>query len=100
MLADSISATRPGARMATFEGYAERISSLEKIAKRFPEVTEAFAIQAGHELRVIVSSEETDDNEARAIAQKIRTSIEDELTYPGKIRVVLIRELRVLEEAH
>lgn len=100
MLADSISASRPGARASAFDGYVERISGLEKIAKRFPEVVDAFAIQAGHELRVIVSSEETNDAEARAIAQKIRIAIEDELTYPGKIRVVVIRELRILEEAH
>lgn len=99
MLADSISATRPGARASTQEGYAERIYNLEKIAKSFPGVVEAFAIQAGHEVRVIVSSEEVNDTEARAIAQKIRIAIEENLTYPGRIRVVVIRELRVLEEA-
>lgn len=99
MLADSISATRPGARASTQEGYAERIYNLEKLAKSFPGVVEAFAIQAGHEVRVIVSSEEVDDSEARAIAQRIRIAIEENLTYPGKIRVVVIRELRILEEA-
>lgn len=99
MLADSISATRPGARASTQEGYAERIYNLEKIAKSFPGVVEAFAIQAGHEVRVIVSSEEVNDTEARAIAQKIRVAIEENLTYPGKIRIVVIRELRILEEA-
>lgn len=99
MLADSISATRPGARASTHEGYAERIFNLEKIAKAFPGVIDAFAIQAGHEVRVIVSSSEVNDAEARAIARKIRISIEENLTYPGSIRVVVIRELRVLEEA-
>lgn len=99
MLADSISATRPGARSSTREGYAERIRSLEAIAKRFDGVIDTFAIQAGHEVRVIVSSEEVDDNETRILAQKIRMTIEDELMYPGKIRVVVIRELRVTEEA-
>ena len=99
MLADSISATRPGARSSTREGYAERIRSLEAIARRFDGVIDAFAIQAGHEVRVIVSSEEVNDSETRVLAQKIRMTIEDELMYPGKIRVVVIRELRVTEEA-
>ena len=99
MLADSISATRPGARASTHEGYAERIYNLEKIAKGFPGVTEAFAIQAGHEVRVMVSSSEVNDAEARAIARKIRIAIEENLTYPGKIRVVVIRELRIHEDA-
>lgn len=99
MLADSISATRPGARASTREGYAERIRSLEAIARRFPGVIDAFAIQAGHEVRAIVSSDELDDNETRVLAQKIRMAIEDELMYPGKIRVVVIREFRVTEDA-
>lgn len=99
MLADSISATRPGARSSTREGYAERIRNLEAIAKRFPGVIDTFAIQAGHEVRVIVSSDEMDDNETRTLAQKIRMTIEDELMYPGKIRVVVIREFRVTEDA-
>lgn len=99
MLADSISATRPGARSSTREGYAERIRNLEAIARRFSGVIDAFAIQAGHEVRVIVSSEEVNDSETRVLAQKIRMTIEDELMYPGKIRVVVIRELRVTEEA-
>ncbi|MBQ2732334.1 MAG: HDIG domain-containing protein, partial [Opitutales bacterium] len=72
MLADSISATRPGARSSTREGYAERIRSLEAIARRFDGVIDAFAIQAGHEVRVIVSSEEVNDSETRVLAQKIR----------------------------
>lgn len=99
MLADSISATRPGARASTLEGYAERIYNLEKIAKSFAGVTDAFAIQAGHEVRVIVSSNEVSDAEARAVARKIRIAIEENLTYPGKIRVVVIREFRVQEDA-
>lgn len=100
MLADSISATRPGARSSTREGYAERIRSLEAIARRFDGVIDVFAIQAGHEVRVIVSSDELNDAETRVLAQKIRMAIEDELMYPGKIRVVVIREYRVTEEAH
>lgn len=99
MLADSISATRPGARASTQAGYVERIYNLEKIAKSFSGVADAFAIQAGHEVRVIVSSSEVNDAEARAIARKIRIAIEENLTYPGKIRVVVIRELRVCEDA-
>ena len=100
MLADSISATRPGARSNTHEGYAERIRSLEAIARRFDGVIDTFAIRAGHEVRVIVSSDEVDDSETRVLAQKIRMAIEDELMYPGKIRVVVVREFRVTEEAH
>lgn len=99
MLADSISATRPGARSSTREGYAERIRSLEAIARRFKGVIDAFAIQAGHEVRVIVSSEEVDDGETRVLAQKIRMTIENELMYPGRIRVVVIREFRATEDA-
>lgn len=99
MLADSVSATRPGARSSTREGYAERIRSLESIAKRFRGVEDAFAIQAGHEVRVIVSSAEVNDAETRILAQKIRMAIEDELMYPGRIRIVVIREFRVTEDA-
>lgn len=99
MLADSISATRPGARSNTHDGYAERIRNLEAIARRFDGVVDAFAIRAGHEVRVIVSSDEVDDAETRVLAQKIRMAIEDELMYPGKIRVVVVREFRVTEEA-
>lgn len=100
MTADSISATRPGARTFSCEGYIERMTSLEKIAKRFPGVVDAFAIQAGRELRVIVSDTETNDAEARAIALKVRRAVEDELTYPGKIHILVIREVRISEEAH
>ncbi|MCR5183653.1 MAG: ribonuclease Y [Opitutales bacterium] len=99
MVADSISATRPGARTFSTEGYIERMTSLENIARRFEGVTDAFAIQAGRELRVIVSSAEVDDVGAHAIALKIRRAIEEELTYPGKIHILVIRELRVSEEA-
>ena len=99
MVADSISATRPGARTFSSEGYIERMTSLESIARRFEGVVDAFAIQAGRELRVIVSSSEVDDVEAHAIALKIRQAIEAELTYPGKIHILVIRELRVSEEA-
>ena len=99
MLADSISATRPGARADTREGYAERIAALEKLAKAFPGVTDAFAIQAGREVRVVVSSDEVSDAEARALAQKIRIDVEEKLTYPGKIKIVVIREFRAQEEA-
>lgn len=75
------------------------MTSLESIARRFEGVVDAFAIQAGRELRVIVSSSEVDDVEAHAIALKIRQAIEAELTYPGKIHILVIRELRVSEEA-
>lgn len=99
-LADGLSATRPGARSSTLEGYVERVRGLETLAKSFPGVAEAHAIQAGREVRVIVSPERVSEDEAKALTRKIRIRIEEEMHYPGTVRIVLIREQRFQEEAH
>ncbi|MDR2844904.1 MAG: ribonuclease Y [Puniceicoccales bacterium] len=99
VLADKISATRPGARSNSMDGYIERMHNLEHIAKDFFGVTEAYAVMAGREVRIIVSPEKLDEEEARETARKVRTRIEDELQYPGTIHITLIREQRFNEEA-
>jgi ribonuclease Y len=97
--ADAISASRPGARRETLERYIKRMEDLEAIASRFQGVDQAFAIQAGRELRVIVSSEKTSDATAAKIGYDIARACEKELTYPGEIKVTVIRELRHQETA-
>jgi len=97
--ADAISASRPGARRDTTEEYLKRLEELEKIALRFPEVKNAYAIEAGREVRVFVKSEEVDDFGAKKLAKDIAKSIEEEMEYPGEIKVNVIRETRVIEYA-
>lgn len=97
--ADAISAARPGARMESFENYIKRLDSLEKIADSMEGVEKSFAIQAGRELRVMAKSDIVDDNQAKQIARDIAKKIEDELKYPGIIRVTVIRETRAVEVA-
>ena len=97
--ADTISAARPGARYESMEGYIERLENLEKIATSFDGVEKAFAIQAGRELRIMVNSDTVNDDGARKIAKGIADRIEAELRYPGKIKVTIIRETRVVEYA-
>lgn len=97
--ADAISASRPGARRETLERYIKRMEELEKIATGFEGVEQAFAIQAGRELRVIASSRETTDASAAKIAHDIARSYEEQLTYPGEIKVTVIRETRITEIA-
>lgn len=98
-LADGISAMRPGARSPTLEGYTERVRGLETLAKSFPGVVEAHAIQAGREVRVIVSPLQLSEEDSAALARRIRVRIEEEMHYPGTVRIVLIREQRFHEEA-
>jgi len=98
-VADSLSATRPGARTDSMDGYVQRVKSLEDIALNYEEVAEAYAVQAGREIRVIVSPDSVDDLGARSLARKIRQRIEDELQYPGTIKVTLVREQRFVETA-
>lgn len=98
-IADAISASRPGARNDNIENYIKRIQSLENIALSFEGVEKAFAIQAGREIRVIVNNSKVSDDKAHEIAKNIATRIEKELNYPGKIRVTLVRETRVIEFA-
>jgi len=97
--ADAISASRPGARKDTTEEYLRRLEELEGIALRFPEVKNAYAIEAGRELRVFVKSEEINDLGAKRLAKEIAKAIEEEMQYPGEIKVNIIRETRVIEYA-
>jgi ribonuclease Y len=98
-IADAISAGRPGARRETFERYIERLQKLEEVASSFPGVEQAYAIQAGREVRVIVNNAKINDRLAIKIARDIATEIERELTYPGEVKVTLVRETRVVEYA-
>jgi len=97
--ADACSASRPGARRETLERYIKRMEELETIASGFPGVEQAFAIQAGRELRVIASARETDDATAAKISRDIAKAFEEQLTYPGEIKVTVVREARFTEVA-
>lgn len=98
-LADAISAARPGARRETLDNYIKRLENLEKIALGFDGVEKVFAIQAGRELRIMVNHERVNDQEAKELAKDIAKDIEDQLKFPGRIRVTIIRETRVVEYA-
>ena len=98
-IADSISASRPGARNDSSENYVQRLEELEAIGNKVAGVEKAYAVQAGRELRVMVKPEEVDDLTAHQIARQIKEQIEDELKYPGTIKVTVIRETRCTEEA-
>lgn len=97
--ADAISGARPGARKDTYEKYLQRLDELEKVATSFPGVEKSYAIQAGRELRIFVVPEEISDLEAHKLARDIAKKIEEQLRYPGEIRITLIRETRVIEYA-
>jgi ribonuclease Y len=97
--ADAISGSRPGARKDTLENYLKRLEELEKIALNFPGVKKAWALQAGREIRIFVKPEEIDDFQAKKMAREVANRIEDELKYPGEIKVNVIRESRVTEYA-
>ena len=97
--ADAISAARPGARRETLENYLKRLSKLEEIAESFEGVEKCFAIQAGREIRVMVKPDKVDDVEANLLVREIIKRIENELEYPGQIKVVVIRETRVVDYA-
>ena len=97
--ADAVSAARPGARRETTETYIERLRSLESIATHHDGVEKAYAIQAGREVRVMVQPQQVDDNASAKLAWEISQQIENELQYPGQIRVTVIRESRVSEVA-
>jgi ribonuclease Y len=99
MIADSLSAVRPGARAENMDAYIQRVKNLETLAKCEFGVQEVYAVQAGREIRVIVSPEKMTDEETRAMARRLRRRIEDELQYPGTIRITVIREMRVVEQA-
>ena len=98
-VADQISGARPGARKDTLESYLKRLGDLENIALAFPGVEKAWALQAGREIRVFVKPEEIDDLAARKLAKEVAQKIQEELKYPGEIKVNVIRESRVTEYA-
>ncbi|MFI3307856.1 MAG: ribonuclease Y [Mycoplasmatota bacterium] len=98
-IADALSASRPGARNDSIENYVKRLQDLEKIATDIEGVEKSFAVQAGRELRVIVKPEAIDDLASYKVARDIKNSIEEKLAYPGTIKVTVIRETRVIEEA-
>ena len=97
--ADAISASRPGARRETLETYIKRLESLEQIADSFEGVEKSFAIQAGREIRIIVKPEKISDDQMVLTARDIAKRVEDEMEYPGQIKVNLVRETRVVEYA-
>jgi len=99
-VADAISGARPGARKDTYEHYLQRLDELESLAKTFEGVEKVYAIQAGREIRVFVVPDQIDDLQAVKLAKEIATKIEQELKYPGEIKVNVIRERRITEYAH
>ncbi|MDR2029500.1 MAG: ribonuclease Y [Treponema sp.] len=98
-IADAISAARPGARRETLDNYVKRLENLENIAEGFTGVEKAFAIQAGRELRIIVNNEAVNDDQSKDLAKQIAKKIENDLRYPGRIKVTIIRETRIIEYA-
>ena len=98
-VADAISSSRPGARRDSFENYIKRLQQLEEIANGFKGVEKSFAVQAGREVRIIVKPDQISDSEAMFMAKEIATKIENEMQYPGQIKVNVIRESRYTETA-
>ena len=97
--ADAISAARPGSRKDTLEHYVQRLQALEEVAQSFPGVEKCFAIQAGREVRIMVKPDEIDDISSSKLARDIVKKIEDNLVYPGLVKVTVIRETRSIEYA-
>jgi len=96
---DAISGARPGARRQVLESYIKRLKELEEMAFSFQGVRKAYAIQAGRELRVIVESEKVDDEKAKELSFDISRKIQTEMTYPGQVKVTVIRETRAVNVA-
>ena len=99
MAADAISASRPGARRESLEKYIKRLRELEDLAQGFDGVRQAYAIQAGREVRVIVDAKLIDDRTSAKVARDIAKKIETEMQYPGEIKVTVMREVRSVEYA-
>ena len=99
LAADAISAARPGARKENVEYYIKRLEKLEQLTSSFPGVDKAYAIQAGREVRIMVNPEAIPEDQMVLLAREIAKKIEDELEYPGQIKVNLIRETKAIEYA-
>lgn len=97
--ADAISAARPGARAETLETYVKRLENLEKIANSFKGINKSYALQAGREIRIIVDPDKINDDESLVLARDVRKKIEEEMEYPGQIKVIVLREKRAVEYA-
>jgi ribonuclease Y len=91
---DAISGARPGARREIVEAYIKRLKDLEQLALSYPGVVKTYAIQAGRELRVIVGADKIDDEETEKLSTEIAKRIQDEMTYPGQVKITVIRETR------
>jgi len=98
-IADAISASRPGARGESLDNYVKRLDDLQQIADGFPGVERSFAIQAGREIRILVRPEEIDDIASSRLARDVVKKIEEQLQYPGQIKVTVIRETRAVDYA-
>ena len=96
---DAISGARPGARREVVEAYIKRLKDLEDLALSYPGVLKTYAIQAGRELRVIVGADKIDDKEAELLSFDIAKRIQDEMTYPGQVKITVIRETRAVSYA-
>jgi len=96
---DAISGARPGARRQVLDSYVQRLKDLENVAYDFSGVNKAYAIQAGRELRVIVESEKVSDDQAAQLSFEISQKIQTEMTYPGQVKVTVIRETRAVNVA-
>ena len=96
LVADAISGARPGARREVIESYIKRLKDMENIAQSHPGVTKTYAIQAGRELRVVVAADQISDQEAESLSTDIAKKIQDEMTYPGQVKITVIRETRAI----
>ena len=93
LVGDAISGARPGARREVIESYIKRLKGMEDLALTYPGVTKTYAIQAGRELRVIVGSEKVTDQDAERLSHDIAQKIQDEMVYPGQVKITVIREV-------
>jgi ribonuclease Y len=98
-IADAISASRPGARGESLDNYVKRLDDLQQIALSFPGVERCYAIQAGREIRILVKPEDVDDLASSRLARDVVRKIEEQLQYPGQIKVTVIRETRAVDYA-